>query len=585
MRWIGESSALAVMADGARCGGMAVARRGRGCVRAIVDGWVANRSEVTRDLVGEGFGQAAASDADLVASAVAAWGEQAWGHLDGEFAAVVVAEDPPRVWAARDAFGLRPLFFRRGRAWLALASRAELLARLGPVSLDEGVIAEHLAGGRAQRSGTTLREVRRVPAGGRLDWERAGEGRVTLDRPLPPPSRVSLSAAEAASELRRRVGEAARARARPATALLLSGGLDSSTLFSVLREYGPPMATYSLSVPGPCDERAWSDAVVRHAGREAAHHVVEASDADFDYDGFAAAMLEPPPPPSAVVAVPLRRRAATDGVATLLSGLGADELFFGSEARYADLLRTGRVARLVREWLADRRHPGYVGAWSSAVMAVAPLVPSWARPALRRLTQATRVPRLVRTTFARRVDLNDRLRTPEVAGPFASCAQRENYRALVDGAFVAGLEAGQALSTACGVPESYPYLDRRVVEFALSLSDEQRCQNGVQKRVIQEAARGRLPDLVVETPPFFDFTFLLLPEMRRWVAAHPPDDWRSVEAGWVSLLHAVHECERICRRPDDELLERPARIWSLWAVVAAERFVRAFDGSAARAPG
>jgi asparagine synthase (glutamine-hydrolysing) len=62
------------------------------------------------------------------------------------------------------------------------------------------------------------------------------------------------------------------------------------------------------------------------------------------------------------------------------------------------------------------------------------------------------------------------------------------------------LDLYQRASVEPGIEDRHPFLDRRVVEFALSLPDEQRWQRGRTRHVLRRAMNGRLPAIVRDRP-------------------------------------------------------------------------------------
>ncbi len=59
-----------------------------------------------------------------------------------------------------------------------------------------------------------------------------------------------------------------------------------------------------------------------------------------------------------------------------------------------------------------------------------------------------------------------------------------------------------------------PYLDRRIAEFALSLPPEFLCRDGVTKRILRDAARGFVPDRILDRAEKIAFE----PPERRWLS-------------------------------------------------------------------
>src|ERR1700694_5314663 len=70
-----------------------------------------NRRELERELVGSDAGSV--SDLELVAAGYERWGVDVAAHLIGDFALMIWDWPRRQVYAARDPFGTRPLFYHR----------------------------------------------------------------------------------------------------------------------------------------------------------------------------------------------------------------------------------------------------------------------------------------------------------------------------------------------------------------------------------------------------------------------------------------------------------------------------------------
>jgi asparagine synthase (glutamine-hydrolysing) len=84
-------------------------------------------------------------------------------------------------------------------------------------------------------------------------------------------------------------------------------------------------------------------------------------------------------------------------------------------------------------------------------------------------------------------------------------------------------------SMAHGVESRVPFLDYRLVEFALGLPEEYKLRRGMTKRVLREAMRGTLPELVRGRIDKLGFA---TPE-EVWVRQQAPDLFRAAMASAV----------------------------------------------------
>lgn len=131
------------------------------------------------------------------------------------------------------------------------------------------------------------------------------------------------SASEIEDALRARLGDVDASR----TGLLLSGGIDSAILAALLPR-GVRAYTIRFVAPGAIDESERASLFAQHAGL--AHRVVEVTWQD--YLTYVGPLMQHKRAPLHAIEVALHvaaRRAAADGVDTLIVGNGADSTFGG----------------------------------------------------------------------------------------------------------------------------------------------------------------------------------------------------------------------------------------------------------------
>lgn len=154
--------------------------------------------------------------------------------LENEFAFVRFCRRARKVVAARDRFGVRPLYWRLLPGAVALSSSLRALARLPDVGLtiNKKSVVEFLALGMQPRVEPTIyQEIQRFPPAHMLEIDQAGLRFSRYWRlPVEPPL-WDLKPGEYLEEFAGRVSSAVLKRTAPAhTGLLLSGGIDSALL-------------------------------------------------------------------------------------------------------------------------------------------------------------------------------------------------------------------------------------------------------------------------------------------------------------------------------------------------------------------
>jgi asparagine synthase (glutamine-hydrolysing) len=485
---------------------------------AIVDGEIDNVAEVAAAL-----DQAAESSACAVAlAAYRRWGLDLGSHLLGDFVIVIYDQAAARLVCIRDPMGQRPLFYSEGSRGLVFGSEAQQVVRHPAVraGINEAMVAEHLSDGPTTIRETLWRNVSRLPPAHALEVTVHGV-RVQRYWDFDPETRVRHATAEGyAEEFHALFSRAVECRTRNAgrVGVLLSGGLDSSSIAGVAQAIGAktacaPIHAFTATFPGrPCDETAYVDAVVRKWDLPSTKiDVVLSQRADLEAE--AERYLDLPISPGSTAGL-LRRRAASMGIRRLLTGCGGDDFFSGSPLGAMGMLRRGQLIGLARAL-------------------VGPLLGGGTRRVLRPVLGA-RSPRRpwIRAELAARTRLEDRLRQCDVP-PFPTREQRDIYRIVRGLPQVLGDEVEDRAAHATGVTQRHPFYDRRVAEFGLALPSSQRMRRGTHKVVVRRALRNYLPETVAARVDKAEFSFTYVEALAALGGERLFSRLRSADAGWV----------------------------------------------------
>lgn len=160
---------------------------------------------------------------------------------------------------------------------------------------------------------------------------------------------IKLNFTEAKSELRRRLSAAVEKRlvADVPIGSFLSGGVDSSVIASIAKEYKPDLKTFSVGFDHPFfDETTEAEQVAKHINSD--HHTLTLGRDDFNehFYNFLNAVDEPFADSSAFATYLLSKK-TKEHVTVALSGDGADELF-GGYNKHRALVRSMNISRRER---------------------------------------------------------------------------------------------------------------------------------------------------------------------------------------------------------------------------------------------
>lgn len=329
-----------------------------GRYRLSYNGEIYNHARLRRELGARGVAFATQSDTEVLLQALLTWGiAETLSRVRGMFAFVLHDTQTGETIAARDHFGQKPLYYATGAGGLVIASDPLAITEItGGYEPDLDSYALYLA--TAGETGTRgmhhparsfFAGVAILPAG-HLLRHRAGNLRV--ERYFAPwelfnPERFAASQErtedDLRDELRALLDQSVRRHlvSDVPVGVLLSGGIDSSTLFWLAVARDPTIQTFTKLSPGI--ETIPLDVIPKLLQRRAAtaHFIVQ------EKRGFVAELEEfivdsraPSRWNSGPSMLSLCRSARRNGVIALLGGDCADEIF-GGYIHYRDYFARG----------------------------------------------------------------------------------------------------------------------------------------------------------------------------------------------------------------------------------------------------
>ncbi|MFR1167442.1 MAG: asparagine synthase (glutamine-hydrolyzing) [Adlercreutzia equolifaciens] len=297
----------------------------------VFNGEIYNYQELRRQLIAAGHTFSTQGDAEVMLHGFEQWGEGVLDRLRGMFAFALYRPATGELFCARDAFGIKPLYYAVEDERILFGSEIKgLLAHPhARRSLNERRLAHWLCMEYLPDEETLFEGVRKLPAGHWLRWRngRAERGRWFVPRFAPDAGR-SLEESAEAIEAALRESVAAHAIADVDVGCFLSAGVDSSL---VAREAARIMEARTFTIgwgEGRFSELEAAATFARATGLPIEGRILGAEQFFATVPAVQYAMDEPLPNPSAVPLYHLCAMAA-ESVKVVLSGEGADELFGG----------------------------------------------------------------------------------------------------------------------------------------------------------------------------------------------------------------------------------------------------------------
>lgn len=491
-----------------------------GRTQIVVNGEFYGYEAIRRELEQAGHRLHTHSDSEIALHLYEDVGTQCLHRLRGEFAFVIWDQAHRAMFAARDRFGIKPLFYAIHNETLYFASEVKALFAAGvPARWDAESVANSVEVGGCQMR-TLFDGIFQVPPGHYvLATDKHFQLNQYWDFNYPQGDCIprERSDAEYSAELRYVFEEAVRLRLRADVPVgcYLSGGLDSCSVLGLAARHHPePIRAFTLTFDrAEYDEEKEAREMATKAGAEFYPIAIRQDDLA---DHFADAILQSETLcfNAHGVAKYLLSRAVRDaGYKVVMTGEGSDEMLGGYAHFRRDMVlynREGQKADEVAALLEDLERANPV---SRGLL----LPHGTARPLENVRRVLGFVPSWIETFSARSSKMEDLL-----AGDFVErYGQRNSYQGLLSDLDVRGqLEGrdavhqslylwsksllpnyilvmlGDRMEMAHSVEGRVPFLDHHVVEVIRSQPVHQKIHGMTEKYVLRESVRDVITDTV-----------------------------------------------------------------------------------------
>jgi asparagine synthase (glutamine-hydrolysing) len=488
-----------------------------GRYQLVFNGELYNYLELRQEMRARGEVFFTESDSEVLLRAYMLWGDAALERMRGMFAFLIWDDREKRLFAARDRYGIKPLYVVQGPQGIAFASEIKQLLGLPGVSGRMNIARVHdfLAAGVIDHTAETLFEGIGQLRGGECIAIEAGRGlplQTRLQRWYPATAgEFQLSEAEAGERFRNLLTDSVRLHLRSDVPVgsCLSGGLDSSAIVCLMSQFldsgrgGNKVNTVSACyAEKSVDEKPFMDAVVAHAQTEPHFIFPKAEDVFAKAADITWHQDEPFGSSSIFAQWCVFEEARRAGVKVMLDGQGADEQLAGYHGGFpyymADLTRRRQFGRLLRTIVERNRYHG-VSLKEQLQHYVVPLLPKRLAEALRQKHRVTVQHDWLGTNLIRKHGngkgalqlASDLLDLPTVTDIRTLCivlTYSANLQML--------LHWEDRNSMAHSIEARVPFLDHPLVEFDLALGNNHKIVGGDTKRVLRVGMTGILPEVV-----------------------------------------------------------------------------------------
>lgn len=487
----------------------------------VFNGEIYNYKELQAKLIAEkNVSFITSGDTEVILEMYRHYGEACLNEFTGMFAFAIYNKINAALFIARDHFGIKPLFYTQ--IGDAFAFSSELKTLVGIPGFNKTINKKSLVSCLnylwVSGNETMFDNCYKLPPAHYLKL--APNQNARMERYWHLNDKATLSTNDAAS-IPEAVGhtiESAVSRhmiADVPVSSFLSGGLDSSLIAVLAKRINKNLSTYTISTSAkdkqvekmPDDEK-YAQIVADTYGLD--HHVIEISpEIVRDLPLMVRTLDEPIGDPAALNTYLICNAARAQGAKVLLSGMGADEIFFGYRRQMATLLamKYNRIPKFLRSVIS-----GTIGLMPVKVMGKGIKLTRWAK----RFVSFANLP--VDETYMRSYSYYDSAELKNLLkGDFDQAIDALNaehktiFNAQFKGdavnqmcntdihLFMLGLNLTYTdrASMAASVEVRVPFIDRHVITKAMEIPGQEKYQQGISKYMLKKAAEAYLPNEII----------------------------------------------------------------------------------------
>ncbi|MEP6691280.1 MAG: asparagine synthase (glutamine-hydrolyzing), partial [Gemmatimonadaceae bacterium] len=527
-----------------------------GPLTLVCNGELYNYCELKAELSGRGHEFHTHSDTEVILKLYAEYGDRAFARMNGMFALLLHDRERHRLIAARDHFGVKPLYLHNASGRWLFASEIKALLAHPDVNAtpDLDSIHDYLTFQFVLGEATMFRGIRKVAPGSFLVIdERTGRPREVQYWTPCFAVRERSSEREVVAEVRTLIDDAVAQQARSDVPIgsYLSGGLDSSIVTTLAARHRPDLRAFTgVFEDGPqFNESAYARSVAQSSG-------VELCEVRPTEEEFIAAlprliyhMDEPSAGPGLFPQYAVAHR-ASQHVKVMLGGQGGDEIF-GGYARYLVAYLEQALKGAIYDTNDEGEHIVSLTSITSNLPYLRDYVPLlqhfWRDDLFEPMDR--RYFRLIdRSGGVRELLSEDVVAGFDAAAVFARFQQVFNHPDTTSyfnkmthfdmvTSLPALLQVEDRVSMACSIESRVPLLDPRIADLVSTLPPRMKFKGGELKYLLRRAAGDVLPASVFARKDKMGFPVPLQKWLRGQTAEFVRDTFSSQAArsrGWYN---------------------------------------------------
>ncbi|WP_284141486.1 asparagine synthase (glutamine-hydrolyzing) [Virgibacillus sp. LDC-1] len=472
-----------------------------GQIQLVFNGEIYNYLELREELMEEGYAFQTDSDTEVIAALFAKHKEEAFQYLRGMFSILIWDKETEQLYGARDSFGIKPLFYYENSFGTAFASeKKSITLMMENEEVDKDALHHYLSFQYVPEPMTMTTGIKKVEP-----------GHYFIKKPGQPIQFTRYWHATFQPVIREKQDWIKKIqdvmydsvnvhmRSDVPVGSFLSGGIDSTLIVSIAKQFNPSIKTFSVGF----EQDGFSEIDVakqtaEKLGVENISYLISPEEYIENLPKIMWHMDDPLADPSCVPLYFVSREARKH-VTVVLSGEGSDELFGGYNIyRESESLKVfEKVPSSVKGMLAKVAAviPEGVKGKSFLERGTTPLSERYIGNA--KMFEEAEKQKLLKS-------YNHQLSYQQITRPLFEHVQDYPYVNQMQYVDIHTWMRGDILLKADRVTMAnslelrVPFLDKEVFRIASEIPVDMKIANGTTKHILREASRGIIPDHVLD---------------------------------------------------------------------------------------
>lgn len=483
-------------------------RSADGRLTVTFNGEIYNYVELRQELSAKGYSFQSGSDTEVLLAAYQEWGEECVTHFNGMWGFAIWDAKKQKLFCSRDRLGAKPFYYYMDEENFIFSSEIKQLCQnpIVPRAMNDKIIMAQIMWGISDFSDECwLKDVKVLQGGFNLVFDLECSDKCQIQSwkvykywDIDTSCEKDKTSIDRAMDLHKDAVKI-RTRSDVPIGIMLSGGLDSSTLVADISEYYKETGRTASEINTftSCyenfregDESEFAHAVNEHCGTTENFIYPDEQDTLTAWEKMiwhmeGAAGLD------ALGAFLLLREIGKTGLKVLINGQGSDETMFGYERYYAwylkDVWDRRGVAGFIREWNRAAKNSRLSRNGLLAYMVYFLYYPG------RKIRNYFRMKKFVSPRLLKMFDDDEEIRC-HIA--FKNMAELQ-YNELRGTQLTHILRGDDRMYMAYSIESRVPFIDYRYIEEAVKIPERLKIIDGYTKYPLRKYVEGRLPDSVV----------------------------------------------------------------------------------------